>query len=168
MEAIAAELPECPVAETWLSTPLYAHKSNICHLPTDLRVLVARALLIAGEFDYDVVKVAPDRLHVCLLSCPDFDTNPHPALKYSVTVVLPSKQCCISDFTKTTNQPILHRKETLVSEDYPLYGMFKALSRSEEELGLLSRGDIGTRKQWETLLKAKKLHIKGHSLVRKK
>jgi DNA phosphorothioation-associated putative methyltransferase len=151
-----------------LPSHLYVHKSAVCHLPADVRMLVARALLMAGEFDYDVIKVAHDESHVCLLSYPDFDLDPHPALKYSIKVVLSSGQYCISDYTKSENPPILHRKDTLVTEEYPLYVLFKSLTDAEEEQGLLSRSDIGNRNQWEALLKSKKLSIKEHSLVKRK
>ena len=151
-----------------LPSHLYVHKSAVCHLPADVRMLVAKALLMAGEFDYDIIKVAHDESHVCLLSYPDFDLDPHPTLKYSIKVVLSSGQYCVSDYSKSDNPPILHRKETLLSEEYPLYELFKSLTDAEEEAGLLSRNDIGNRKQWNALLESKKLSIKGHCLVKRK
>jgi DNA phosphorothioation-associated putative methyltransferase len=133
----------------------------------EVQMLVAKALLVAGEFNYDVIKVAHDKSHVCLLSYPDFNTNPHPALKYSIKVVLSNGQYCMSDYTKSTNPPILHRKETLVAEEYHLYGAFKSLTEAEEEHGLLSRNNIGNRSQWDALLKSKNLMIRGHSLMKR-
>lgn len=165
--AEAPVVADCPVGKH-VGTHLYVHKSNICHLPKNVRLLVAQALLVAGEFEYDLVKVAHDGKHVCLLSYPTFDTHAHPELKYSIKVLFPSKQYCVTDYTKSTNPPILHRKDLLVPTDYPLYTVFSRLTKKEEKLGLLNRGDIGTRKQWKTLLTAKNLIIKGHSLTERK
>ena len=147
---------------------LYAHKSNIRHLPENIRALVAKALLVAGEFEYDLIKVANDRAHVCLLRYPTFDTHAHPELKYSIKVLLPSRQYCMTDYSNSANPPILHRKDLLVPPEYPLHAVFSRLTGMEEKYGLLNRGDIGTSKQWKALLTAKNLTIKGHSLTEKK
>ena len=163
-----AEAPDCTVVGKRLPSHLYVHKSTVCHLPAEARMLVAKALLIAGEFEYDIIKVAHDESHVCLLCYPDFDLDPHPSLKYSIKVVLPSGQYCVSDYSKSDNPPILHRKDALVTEEYPLYVLFKSLTHAEEEYGLLSRNDIGNRKQWNALLESKNLSIKKHSLVKRK
>ena len=105
------------------------------HLPSDVRFLVAKALLVAGEFSYDVIKVAYDESHVYLLSYPEFDVDPHPTLRYSVKVILSSGQYCISDFTKSAHPhpPTLQRKDILVSQGYPLYERFKAFVEAEEK-----------------------------------
>ena len=167
MEVLAEALDSAVVGKR-LPAYLYIHKSAIRHLPNDARMLVAKALLNVGEFDYDLVKVAHDESHVCFMSYPDFDLDPHPALRYSIKVVLSSGQYCMSDYSKSDNPPILHRKDSLVTEEYPLYVLFKSLTDAEEEQGLLSRSDIGNRNQWEALLKSKKLSIKGHCLVKRK
>jgi len=165
-----AEVPvvaDCPVGKH-VGVHLYAHKSNIRHLSPDVKVLVAQALLVAGEFEYDLVKVAYDKTHVCLLRYPTFDTHAHPELKYSIKVLLPSKQYCVTDYTNSSNPPILHRKELLVAPDYPLYSTFFRLTAMEEKYGLLSRRDIGTSTRWKALLTTKNLIIKGHSLMERK
>jgi hypothetical protein len=43
--------------------------------------------------------------------------------------------------------------------------MFAALSKAEEEAGLLGSGKIGLRKMWTELLKTRGLRIQDHSLV---
>lgn len=151
-----------------VGTHLYVHKSGFRHLHVDDRILVARALMVAGEFEYDLVKIAHDGSHVCLLRYSDFDTNPHPALMYSIKVWLSNGQYCMTDFSNSDNPPILHRKETFVAPDYPNYAAFVRLTEVEEAHGLLSRHDIGNRKQWKALLASKNLTIKGHSLTEKK
>ena len=151
-----------------VATHLYTHRSNIYRLPEESKILVAQALMVAGEFDFDLVKIAYDDTHVCLLSYPDFDTHPHPELKYSIKVLLPSGQYCMTDYSNSANPPILHRKETFVTPEYPLYAVFVNLTKAEERYGLFGRSDIGHRKQWKALLASKNLTIRGHSLSEKK
>jgi DNA phosphorothioation-associated putative methyltransferase len=148
-----------------LLTHLYVHKNYVRKLEEDVRILVARALRVAGEFDYDLVKIARDRSHVCLLRYPDFNTAAHPALQYSVKVFLSNGQYCVTDYSTRENPPILHRKETFVGEDYAHYAAFRALTDEEDKHRLLCRPDIGNRKQWLALLASRNLKIKGHTLV---
>jgi hypothetical protein len=100
-------------------THSYIHKSNIHQLPEEQKIWMLLALRAAGEFEYDLVKVAHDGSHVCLLRYPKFDVDPLPALMYSVKIFLPSGRCCITDYTKFPHPPTLYRKATLVSPDYP-------------------------------------------------
>jgi hypothetical protein len=41
------------------------------------------------------------------------------------------------DYDTSENPPILHRKETFVTPDYPLYEKFAKLTHQEENWGLL-------------------------------
>lgn len=143
----------------------YIHKSGIHTLPESKRLLLAQALRVAGEYEYDLVKFANDESNVSLLRYPSFDRVAHPKLEYSIKVIFPAKQCCFASYVNSTNPPILHRKDTLVSPEYPHYKKFRALTVAEEEQGLLSRRDIGNRIQWLELLKSKNLIVKGHSLA---
>jgi hypothetical protein len=58
------------------------------------------------------------------------------------------------------------RKETFLDSLHPRHAEFAQLSAQEEELGLLSRSDIGTRNRWEALLKESHVDIVGHTLIR--
>jgi DNA phosphorothioation-associated putative methyltransferase len=151
-----------------LPTHLYIHKQYVHTLDDDIKILVAKALLVAGEYDYDLVKIAHDGSYVCLLSYPDFDTNAHPALKYSIKVFLSNGAFCVTDYSKSANPPILHRKEAFVSPTHPHYADFARLTEAEAAHRLLNRHDIGNRKQWKALLASKNLTIKGHSLSKNK
>ena len=52
----------------------------------------------------------------------------------------------------------MHRKEDFVYEGYPNKKKFTRLTKQEERLGLYEdTSKISTRKQWELLLKEKKL-----------
>ena len=94
----------------------------------------------------------------------DFDSVAHPALLYTYVIDVPKANIKLWDFRNRENPPILHRKETFVSPDYPLYEKFKKLTAQEEKAELLSLNTIGTKEGWETLLKQKGLTITGHSL----
>ena len=163
-----AEEPGDRVLGKHLLNHLYIHKNYVHMLPVETRITVAAALRVAGEFAFDLVKIAKDGSHVCLLSYPTFDTEAHPALKYSIKVLLPTGQFCVTDFSRSGSPPILHRKESMVTPEYPMYSAFVNLTLAEEKQGLLNRPDIGTRKKWKELLASKNLIIKGHVLSEKK
>jgi hypothetical protein len=59
---------------------------------------------------------------------------------------------------------VLHRKEMLVDPLYESYKIFCELSAQEEQFGLLSRMDIGTKQGWLSLLAEHKLTIRGHQI----
>jgi DNA phosphorothioation-associated putative methyltransferase len=143
---------------------VYIHISGIAKLPEASRLMVAQALLVAGEFQFELIKVAKDGLSVSLLHYPDFDTKAHPALIYSVKVHFPHMNFVFTNYKKSGNPPILHRKETCVDASYPHYQKFVKLTKMEEDYHLLGRRDIGNKKQWENLLSEKHLSIKGHSI----
>ena len=58
-----------------------------------------------------------------------------------------------------------HRKETFLDPLHPRFAEYAQLSAREEELELLSRNDIGTRRGWEELLNSRGLRIEGTSIV---
>jgi DNA phosphorothioation-associated putative methyltransferase len=66
------------------------------------------------------------------------------------------------------NPPILHRKETFLLPDHPLYARFARLTAQEEKHGLLDdSATIGTRDGWEARLAAAGFALRGHRLVRR-
>lgn len=54
--------------------------------------------------------------------------------------------------------------ELFVAEDFPGRDQFAALTRAEEEAGLLSRADIGFKKSWRALLQERGLPVANHAL----
>jgi DNA phosphorothioation-associated putative methyltransferase len=71
------------------------------------------------------------------------------------------------DYTSAANPPILHRKETFVTPDYPLYKKFARLTRQEEKWGLLDdTNSIGTREGWNRRLHERQAELRGHRLIR--
>ena len=159
---------ECKQAIVGKKLPdsLYVHKTAEAQLPPLLRLMILTARQIVGDVEYDLIKISLDGKKLSFLRYPDFEEIAHPELAYSVRVYLPTASYGIKNFSNSENPPILHRKESFLDPLHPRYAEFAQLSAREEELGLLSRPDIGLRKGWEALLKERHLDIVGHSLIR--
>jgi hypothetical protein len=72
------------------------------------------------------------------------------------------------DFRGSSNPPILHRKETLVSVDYPGRDRFARLTAQEEAKGLFDSAiKIGTKSGWEDALGRAGYEVRGHRLSRR-
>ncbi|MCY7367739.1 MAG: DNA phosphorothioation-associated methyltransferase, partial [Chamaesiphon sp.] len=98
---------------------------------------------------------------------PDFDTVAHPALQWAMLIDLRDLSLKFRDYSEQDNPPILHRKETFVSENYPLYAKFAKLTKSEEKAGLFSETKtIGNLRGWEQRLEACGVQIKHHRVIR--
>jgi DNA phosphorothioation-associated putative methyltransferase len=69
------------------------------------------------------------------------------------------------DYEDDVNPPILHRKETVVTPDYPGYKKFAKLTQQEEKCGLLQeiRG-IKNLLDWQRCLEKHSLEIQDHCL----
>jgi DNA phosphorothioation-associated putative methyltransferase len=147
---------------------LYVHRSAEDRLLPLSRIQIFAARQIVGQQEYDLVKLSADGRKVSFLKYPGFDTIAHPALASSVSVYLPKADYGYRDFSSSENPPILHRKDSLVDETYPLYDKFAALSRQEEKCSLLSRPDIGQREGWNRILAELGLRICGHRVLRQK
>jgi len=155
---------------------LYIHPSAFDTLDSDLRDLLINAELLMDEHASEIGVKPPiftlakfDSLHdgrVSFLEYEDFDEEAHPALLSSWLVDTDAETVKITDFSKRANRPILHRKETFVDLDYPLWDVFRGLTVREEELGLLSSSRIGFEKQWGELLDAEGLVIEGREVFR--
>ena len=147
-----------------LPSDFYLHQSAEESLPALLRILIFAARQIVGEVDYNIVKVATDGRKISFLKYKDFDEEAHPELLHSVRVHLPSASYAIRDYSSSDNPPILHRKESFVDTLHQNYTAFAELTRQEEDLGLLSRVDIGFKAEWLRLLSERKVRIVGHEL----
>ena len=150
-----------------LPDALYVHASALEHLDPTLKAIEKKARTNAALAEKaTLVKFSIDKPQIAYLFYPDFDTEAHPALQSSIQVNLESLQATDRDYSTTDNPPVLHRKETFVAPDHPLYATFTWLTRQEEALGLLDdpRG-IGFRHAWEQRLQERKLVIHGHALA---
>ncbi len=150
-----------------LPSALYLHADAVGELPPILRVLdgAARRLIGDGEAS-TVVKLHLDRPAVSYLEYPDFDKDPHPALRSGYLVKLDRLHCDFRDYSRHANPPILHRKELLLATDDPRRKRFAALTRQEERAGLYEKpAEIGTQRAWQQLLQARGIGHAGHRVV---
>jgi DNA phosphorothioation-associated putative methyltransferase len=117
----------------------------------------------------NLVKFHRERPQVSYLSYPLFDSDPHPALAFSVLVDLQTFRISSRDYSAHRNPPILHRKELFVAKDYALRGKFSRLTSQEERAGLYEQPEtIGTRDGWDARLQELGHRLSGHRLVRQR
>ncbi|MFB8791297.1 MAG: DNA phosphorothioation-associated putative methyltransferase [Potamolinea sp.] len=147
-------------------TPLYVHVSALESLNPLLRLYEGCASRTIGRLDgATLIKFPFNVPKISYLFYPDFDTDPHPALHTSMRIDLRDLQVIFRNYDSSPNPPILHRKETLVTSDYPHYEMFAQLTKQEEELALLNEtSTIGNRRGWQKCLQEHGVEIRGHSV----
>ena len=146
-----------------LPDAVYVHPSYLKDLSPPVRIKVGIAKALVGDIDEcNLIKINKTKDKISFLVYEDFDEVEHPALLYSYVVDIPKAKIKEWDFTTRENPPILHRKETFVAPDYPMYKQFKKLSEEEEALGLLGHNNIGTMLKWEKFLISKGLVVAKH------
>lgn len=153
-----------------LPDALYVHQSALDLLGPTLRVYEGCARAFVGEIDgANIIKFGRQKPQVSYLIYPDFEKHPHPVLEASVKVSLSELRERYFDYSESSNPPILHRKETFVSPNFPDYQKFARLTKQEEKYSLLSGShQIGTLNGWEERLKDAGFETRGHRLVRRK
>lgn len=113
-----------------------------------------------------LIKFSTQKPQLSYLFYHNFDRDPHPRLLKSIIVNLETQQVSQRQYYDSDNPPILHRKETFVTSDYPLYDEFARLTEEEVTLGLLDNARfIGTLKQWRQLLSHHGLDFEGHHVI---
>ena len=164
-DAINRACGQAPVGKV-LPRGLYVHNTALPHLPPILRVYEGCGRQLAGSVPgATLVKLARQRPQVSYLLYPDFEYVGHPALTEAFVADLSRLHLHHRDYRRSENPPILHRKETLVMDDYPHRRTFQALTAQETRAGLLSRADIGTRRPWEAHLSRRGFLCRGHCLT---
>ncbi|MEU4767734.1 DNA phosphorothioation-associated putative methyltransferase [Actinosynnema sp. NPDC023794] len=149
---------------------LYVHVSALSRLSPVLRVYEGCGRTLTGAVD-SATLVKLNRLgpKVSYLAYPTFDEDPHPALLASIRADLRRLHVKYTDFSESSNPPILHRKETFVPVDYPGRSKFARLTLQEERAGLLAdTATIGTRAGWQARLDQIGVQLGGHRLMREK
>lgn len=149
-----------------LPDAMYAHISALNELDIVLRLYEGCASRTVGRMDgATLVKFHIDSPKISYLFYPSFDTDPHPALQTSMRIDLRDLHVKYSDYSESENPPVLHRKETFVATNYPLYEQFAKLTQQEEAFGLLEHASsIGNRKGWLERLRSKGLDIVDHQV----
>jgi DNA phosphorothioation-associated putative methyltransferase len=160
----------CTAAQVGKLLPeaLYVHVTALESLEPLLRVYEGCARALTGAVsEATIIKFSRVEAKVSYLAYPDFDQDPHPALKASLRADLPRLQVKYRDFSNSENPPVLHRKETFVPQGYPGREKFARLTRQEERAGLLSDPvSIGTLHRWRQRLADSGYTLAGHRLSR--
>jgi DNA phosphorothioation-associated putative methyltransferase len=137
-----------------LPNALYVHRTALEALDPLLRVYEGCARAYLDQIDgANLIKLHRQSGKISYLSYPDFETDPHPALRRSVKLSLRTREIDCLEYASSANPPILHRKETFLTADHPLHAKFGRLTAQEEKNSLL--GDtsvIGTREGWSMRL----------------
>jgi len=103
---------------------------------------------------------------VSFLRYDEFFEVGHPALIESVKVDLISGRAKKTDYRKSNNPPILHRKELFLFPGHSKASEFKKLTEAEEALGLYAKpSTIGFRQNWQRLLAEARVEVVGNQLI---
>ena len=138
-----------------LPDAIYLHESALDAIPPKLATIinaVGKALKIRSE-DWNLIKLSRKSFSMSLLHYPTFFEESYPSLKQSVTVDLEKLSHKLTDYTNYDNPPILHRKETMITNDHPSFENFSLITQEGEQAGLYDNPrHIGFKASWEALI----------------
>jgi len=152
-----------------LPDALYVHVTALAELNLCLQEYeqTFRHLLPDDSFsNCTLIKFSYEQPTISYLYYPDFDQDPHPALHTSIQVDIETKSVRYRNYNSSSNPPILHRKETFVTPNYPYHQTFAELTRQEKTMGLLKETrTIGTRNGWLQRLQEFNVTIREHQVI---
>ena len=146
-----------------LPAALYVHISALNEIDPKLRLYEGCASRnIGGTEDANIIKFHKDKPCISYLYYPDFESIAHPRLQWAMLIDLRDLSLRFRDYSHQENSPILHRKETFLSQNHPLYSKFAKFTKSEEKAGLFSETKtIGNQQGWEQRLRDCGVQLKG-------
>lgn len=136
----------------------YIHKSAFSALPKSLTKLT---LDISNQFkikdsSWNIIKLYKKDFKIAYLNYPEFEHDSYPSLHLSQIVDLQKQTYRKSDYSKSDNPPILHRKEIFVTNSYPLKPLFEQITAEGEAIGLYEKTSrIGFKNNWARLIQSK-------------
>ena len=143
---------------------LYVHREAIGALTENIRTIIDKAVLIAGSTRWNVARV--EKHVVGLLEYEDFDAAAFPRLMSSTRVNVATGQHARTDFSRSANPLILHRKEQLLTTDDPRVGRWAQTTRMLVEKGLFVDSHlIGRQGVWKVRLAQAGLAAVGDAVV---
>ena len=141
-----------------LPDSIYVHNSSLSGIPEKLTTITIKIadLLKISDDAWNIVKFNKRDFKLSLLSYPTFESYAYPALDHSFTIDLAKLSVREASYKESSNPPILHRKETFVSDDYPLRQEFCGVTKEGESIGLYENTrTIGFKQSWERLISRK-------------
>ena len=143
---------------------LYVHRDAIGALANDMRSMIDQAVAIASAAPWNVARV--EKHVVGLLEYEDFDAAAFPRLIASTRVNVATGEHARTDFSRSANPLILHRKEQLVMPDDPRVGRWAETTRKLVERGLFKDSyAIGRQGAWNERLARAGLAASGDEVV---
>ena len=139
-----------------LPNAVYLHNSSLGQLHQELQSFVSVIEKAVKCEAWNVLKLSRNEFRLSFLNYPEFETDPYPSLKKSLSVDLVKLSAEERDYSDQTNPPILHRKELLVLEEHPEIENFRQITLEGENAGLYENtAIIGHKQSWEFLIKQK-------------
>ncbi len=141
-----------------LPTAIYLHESALDTIPKELAFHTIETIknLKLTKTKWNIIKYYKNDYKISLLHYPDFDTYAYPPLVKSTTIDIETSTFTQSQYGKSENPPILHRKETFVKEEYPNRSLFIEITNEGEAINLYEKPrSIGFKKNWERIIKTR-------------
>lgn len=139
---------------------LYVHRTAVAELAPEARAMVDKATAMSGLVGWNVARLQGDI--VALLEYEDFDSAAFPRLITSTRLNLSTGETRHTDFSRSDNPLILHRKEQLVSDRDPRVSRWAETTKRLVEKGLFKNSHlIGRQKPWTERLAAAGLLVVG-------
>jgi len=142
---------------------IYIHESVLSAIPKQLRTLLQQAAINLGldTAAWNIIKFSTKDFRISLLHYPKFFEDSYPALHCSYTINIEQNTFRKTNYTKSQNPPILHRKETFLLPEHPSVPDFVEITKEGEGIGLYKNSkSIGFKKSWQDLIENK-----GYTLV---
>ncbi|WP_319587914.1 hypothetical protein [uncultured Desulfobulbus sp.] len=126
-------------------------------------------LLSDDKLLWNIIKIFKYEFKISLLHYPDFFSMAYPELHTSFVYNFLKNTLRSFNYKKSSNPPILHRKEMFLSKDHPLVPLFKELTREGEQAGLYDNSKfIGFKKNWSNIIAERGYKLEdGHIVVAK-
>ena len=141
-----------------LPDAVYIHESAIDTLPKLLGAHFAKTIINLGleDEDWNILKFFKRDHKVTLLNYPEFFNDAYPSLHTSYTIDFELNKFRKAEYIKSSNPPILHRKEAFIKPEHPDASLFKAITKEGEAIGLYENTSrIGFKQNWKRLIKSK-------------
>ena len=137
-----------------LPDAIYIHASALSCISNDLLALVTKVSTALNLNDsWNVLKLFRKEFKISFLNYPDFFEDSYPSLQNSTLVDLVRLTSKATDYSKSENPPILHRKEHMILENHPNFQEFCDITKEGEEAGLyLNPFKIGFKETWSRLI----------------
>jgi DNA phosphorothioation-associated putative methyltransferase len=149
---------------------VYIHMDSVTAQNSELAAWLFGIARRAGATPhFNIVRINPSKCQISFLNYPDFRSRAHPALMGSTAVNYEKWTVRRKDYSRSTNRPILHRKETFLKATDADFERFRSLTQAEESAGLLSQvNKIGYENEWARLLKSGAYRVDDHELIHRK